>query len=245
MGVLRKVALLALVVAVAAVVWQWMNYVDIQDFYKNKRIILTGASKGIGKSLAIQLAQLGAKLVIAARSADKLAETQRECQRYTSEVYTVVADVSREEDCKAIVDKAADSLGGVDILIPNAAYSYTPGWFVDYDKPEDIFQKVFAVNVWQNVNLVHYSLPYLNTSHGIIVPVSSGSAIVGTPMVSAYSASKHAIHGFYKVLNQELIMTDTPISITVMPLPYVLTDKAVENWKPMGNDGITPEVSML
>ena len=73
--------------------------------------------------------------MIAARSADKLAETQRECQRYTSEVYTVVADVGKEEDCKAIVDQAADLLGGVDILILNAAYSRTPQWFVEYDKP--------------------------------------------------------------------------------------------------------------
>lgn len=88
--------------------------------------------------------------MIAARSADKLAETQRECQRYTSEVYTVVADVSREEDCKAIVDKAADSLGGVDILIPNAAYSYTPGWFVDYDKPVSELMSVFIKIVMQH-----------------------------------------------------------------------------------------------
>ena len=73
--------------------------------------------------------------MIAARTVDKLAETQKECQRYTSEVYTVIADVGKEEDCKAIVDKAVEVLGGIDILILNAAWSYPPQWFSEYEKP--------------------------------------------------------------------------------------------------------------
>lgn len=73
--------------------------------------------------------------MIAARSEDKLTETQHLCQEHTSHVHTVVADVSREEDCEAIVEKAVEEFGGVDILILNAAYSVAGQWFTEYKKP--------------------------------------------------------------------------------------------------------------
>ena len=73
--------------------------------------------------------------MIVARSEDKLTETQHLCQEHTSHVHTVVADVSREEDCEAIVEKAVEEFGGVDILILNAAYSVAGQWFTEYKKP--------------------------------------------------------------------------------------------------------------
>ena len=73
--------------------------------------------------------------MIAARSADKLQETAQECRRYTEDVHDIVADVSQEADCRAIVDTAVQKLGGVDILILNAAVSPTPKWFWEYQKP--------------------------------------------------------------------------------------------------------------
>ena len=71
------------------------------------------------------------RLVIAARTADKLAETKRECEQYTTDVHTVIADVSKEGDCREIVNKAADEFGGVDILLLNAATTPTPRFFTD------------------------------------------------------------------------------------------------------------------
>lgn len=228
--------LLALVALALAIVFNWNSIVGVNlpEFYKGKRVILTGASRGIGKSLAVQLAKFGAKLVIAARTADKLQETAQDCLRYTEDVHAVVADVSQEADCRAIVDTAVQKFGGVDILILNAAISPTPKWFSEHQKPGGFFLDVFGTNVLQSVYLVHFSLPYLNASRGHIVPVSSGSGIAGIPKVSSYSTSKHALHGFFKTLSQEFVMTNTPISITIMPLPYVLTDVAVTNWEPIG-----------
>lgn len=75
------------------------------------------------------------RLVIAARTVDKLTETQNECLKNSPNVHTVIADVSKEEDCKAIVDKAVEVFGGVDILILNAARVPTPQWFTDFDNP--------------------------------------------------------------------------------------------------------------
>ena len=74
-------------------------------------------------------------MVIAARTADNLEETRQECLQYTSDVHTVVADVSKEEDCQAIVDKTVTEFGGIDILILNAAYSPTPQFFTDSKEP--------------------------------------------------------------------------------------------------------------
>ena len=73
--------------------------------------------------------------MIAARTADKLAETKRECEQFTSDVHTVIADVSKEDDCREIVNKAVNEFGGIDILILNAAYSPTPQFFTDSKKP--------------------------------------------------------------------------------------------------------------
>lgn len=75
------------------------------------------------------------RLVIAARTVEKLADTQSECLKNTPHVHIVRADVSKEEDCRAIVDKAVEQFGGVDILILNAAYSPNPRWFSDYENP--------------------------------------------------------------------------------------------------------------
>lgn len=75
------------------------------------------------------------RLVIAARSADKLQETAQDCRKYTEDVHAVVADVSQEADCRTIVDTAVQKFGGVDVLILNAALSPTPKWFRDYIKP--------------------------------------------------------------------------------------------------------------
>ena len=73
--------------------------------------------------------------MIAARTADKLAETKQECEQYTSDVHTVIADVAKEDDCREIVNKAVDEFGGIDILILNAAYSPKPQFFTDSKEP--------------------------------------------------------------------------------------------------------------
>ena len=144
------------------------------EFYKGKRVILTGTSKGIGKRLAVQLAKLGTRyiklcsrtwfgvqlchiyrLVIAARSADKLQETAQECLQYTEDVHAVVADVSQEADCRAIVDTAVQKLGGVDILILNAAVSPTPSWFWKYEKPVSAHHLAYIKTTYIHVYMYH------------------------------------------------------------------------------------------
>lgn len=71
------------------------------------------------------------RIVIVARTADKLANTKTECEQYTTDVHTVIADVSKENDCREIVNKAVEEFGGIDILILNAVYSPKPQFFTD------------------------------------------------------------------------------------------------------------------
>ena len=107
------------------------------------------------------------RLVIAARSEDKLNITAAECGQYTDTIITVVADVGREEDCYQIVDVAAEKLGGVDILVLNAAYSPLPSFFSDMESPVSYTAKEFnrpkcniiSLNKWTSF-LGHYNIDW-------------------------------------------------------------------------------------
>lgn len=116
------------------------------------------------------------RLVIAARTVQKLADTQSECLKNTPHVHTVRADVSKEEDCRAIVDKAVEEFGGVDILILNAAYSPNPQWFSDYEKPVSAWAYYFVL-------VIHYTLNKCNAislpSHNNIIVASALYMYVG------------------------------------------------------------------
>lgn len=219
----------------------WTNGVDINEFYKNKRIIITGTSRGIGKDLAIQLAQTGARLLITARNAELLESTVAACKQVTPEVYYILADLGKEEDCKNLADFAISKMGGVDILILNAAYAPKPVLFKETANPDQIFKRVFSVNVLQSVNLVNHLLPALNETSGHIVAVSSAASFLGIPKVLPYSTSKHALNGFFKGLKQEFILSNVPVAITIIPLPFVLTERAKVNWKPVEGIGMTSE----
>ncbi|XP_065916341.1 hydroxysteroid 11-beta-dehydrogenase 1-like protein B [Dysidea avara] len=234
-----------IILLVSVVVVQWTNSVDVESYYKDKRVILTGASDGIGKDLAIRLSQLGARLVIAARTDSKLKDTQKLCQKYSQDVFTVRADVGKEEDNKLLVSEAVKHLGGIDILILNAAYSPALKAFVDRDNPAELFLDVYKVNVLQGVYLTKFSIDHLRESHGTILAVSSLAGWLGMPMVTPYCASKHALNGYFSSLNMEFQLRQENISIVIMPLPYVYTTTAINNLKPKQNlmfePGITSE----
>jgi NAD(P)-dependent dehydrogenase (short-subunit alcohol dehydrogenase family) len=218
--------LVAVLVAVLAV-WKWWNAVDLKEFYSGKRIIVTGSSRGLGREMAIQLAQLGARLVVTARSDALLSETVKECHHHTPDVHMVVADIGSEVDCVRLVDEAVELLGGVDVLILNAAYTPEPEWFSSDNDVTRKFLNAFRVNVMQAVYLTQAALPHLTASQGSIIAISSGAAIAGIPKLTPYGTSKHALQGFFKTLHQEFVMTAVPVSISIIPLPYILHSSTI------------------
>ena len=175
------------------------------------------------------------RVVITARSTDKLERVAERCKKYTKDVLLVPADVGKEEDCRELVERSVATFGGIDVLILNAAYSVVEP-FEAQKQPFENVQKHLQVNLMQCVFLTKFSLPYIRKSKGIIVPVSSMAGLIGSWGSSAYGASKHAIHGFFKALRLEL---EDDVGISILPLPYVKTETADENLKRKFDVGLT------
>jgi short-subunit dehydrogenase len=167
---------------------------------KNKVVVITGASSGIGKATAIRFAEAGCKLVIAARNEAKLEDTAKIIQSLGAEVLIISADVSKEADCKNMIERAVETFGAIDVLINNAGISMR-ALFEKLDL--QVMKNVMDVNFWGSVYCTKYALPHLLASKGSVVGVSSIAGYVGLPARTAYSASKFALQGFLEALRTE------------------------------------------
>jgi short-subunit dehydrogenase len=188
--------------------------------YMNQRIVLTGASAGIGEQLALALAARGARLVLAARSADALEALAARCRAQGAQAFAVPTDVSVQGECERLIDQAVEKLGGIDVLIHNAGISM----WTRFDEVTDlsIFEKVMRVNYLGPVWLTHRALPALKQSRGLIVAVSSLTGKTGVPTRSGYAASKHAMQGFFDSLRIEL--AGAGVAVSVISPGFVRTD---------------------
>jgi short-subunit dehydrogenase len=168
---------------------------------KGKVSIITGASSGIGKALAYELANKGSDIVITARRINLLENIQKEIiDKYNTKVLVIKADISNSEDCKTIIIKTIEHFGKIDILINNAGISQR----AMFDVLElDVIKKVMDVNYWGTVNTTKYALPYIKESKGSIVAISSISGFSPLPARTGYCSSKYAIHGFMESLRIE------------------------------------------
>lgn len=167
---------------------------------KNKVVVITGASSGIGKALAERFAASGARLVLAARNKEKLEGLVSRLTRNGTEAIAVRADVSREEDCREIIRQAVDAYGKIDILINNAGISMR-ALFNGMDL--SVIKKLMDVNFYGTVYCTYHALPWLLESKGSVVGVSSIAGYKGLPGRSGYSSSKFAMQGFLEVIRLE------------------------------------------
>jgi short-subunit dehydrogenase len=182
--------------------------------------IITGASKGIGAELARQLAaKPDAKLVLAARDEAALEAVAGDCRLRGAAVLTVKADVARDHDCQTIVTGALLAFGRIDVLVNNAGASM---WsrFEDIEDVE-VLARIMQVNYMGAVYCTRHALPHLRATGGVLVGISSLAGKVGVPTRTGYSASKHAMTGFFDSLRIEL--ADSGVAVTMIYPGFVAT----------------------
>jgi short-subunit dehydrogenase len=167
---------------------------------KDKVVIITGASSGIGLATAREFARLGARVVLAARRIDLLRDIENELKSSGYEAVSFYADVTVESDCRILIEKTIEKYGRIDILVNNAGISMRA---IFAEVEISVLKRLFDVNFWGAVQCTKYALPYLIASKGTVVGMSSLAGIVGLPARTGYSASKYALHGFLETLRIE------------------------------------------
>ncbi|MGZ4001777.1 MAG: SDR family NAD(P)-dependent oxidoreductase, partial [Mucilaginibacter sp.] len=156
----------------------------------DKVVVITGASSGIGKALAIEFARRGGNLVVAARHYVALCElTESLIKEYGIQAVAVQCDVSVEDDCALLIKQSILTFGKIDVLINNAGISMR-ALFNDVDVK--VMKTLMDVNFWGTVYCTKYALPHLLKTQGSLVGVSSIAGYKGLPGRSGYSASKFA-----------------------------------------------------
>ncbi|HRX82132.1 MAG: SDR family oxidoreductase [Planctomycetaceae bacterium] len=166
------------------------------------RTIVTGASSGIGREIAIELAKRGAKLIVTARRAERLEELLTELKSLEAEAVAVIGDIVDANTREALVAAASREFGGLDALVNNAGIGAL-GPFADAD--EDRMRRVMEVNFFAPIELIRLALPLLREGNRpIVVNVSSVLGHRAVANKSEYCASKFAIHGFSDALRCEL-----------------------------------------
>ena len=178
----------------------------MRNYFSSKVVIVTGASSGIGLASVYRFMELGANVVLAARSIDKLekiaSDLNQKFAAHSSQpmAHCIKTDVTKEEDCKNLIEKTVDKFGKIDILVNNAGISMR-AVFKDLDLK--VMHSLMDTNFWGTVYCTKYALPYLLESKGTVVGVISTAGYVGLPARTAYSASKFAVRGFLETLRIE------------------------------------------
>ena len=183
----------------------------MQQDIKDKIVWITGASSGIGEAVAVELAKEGAKLVLTARNVEKLLAIKSQCDAYGNSAMILPMDLTDIAEIPNAVKKVIDEFGQIDVLINNAGISQRA---LTREATLDIDRCIMEINYFAPVALTKAVLPYmLNRKSGQIAVVSSIVGKFGFPLRSAYSASKHALIGFFDSLRSE--ESDLDISIII------------------------------
>lgn len=167
-----------------------------------KVAIVTGASSGIGLACAVEFASKGVTVVLASRSIYKLALIEEGLIEKGYNVLAVKTDVSREEDCKNLIDTTLGKFGRIDYLVNNAGVSMRA---LLSDLDIKVIRHLMEANFFGTVYCTKYALPHIVKSKGSIVGVTSIAGFFGLPARSGYSASKFAVQGFLETVRVENI----------------------------------------
>lgn len=190
--------------------------------YKEKTIWITGASSGIGKALAIELSKQQARLILSSRNLGKLNEVKNICLEYTDIVHVQTLDLEQYHEIPKIAEKVLNKFPKIDVLINNGGISQRS---LTLETSLAIDKKIMDINYMGTIALTKSVLPsMIKHDLGHIATVSSLVGKFGSPMRSTYSASKHALHGFFDSLRAELNKDGKDIHISLICPGFITTN---------------------
>ena len=200
------------------------------SIFTDQVAIVTGASSGIGEAIALQLAERKARVVLAARDAARLEKTAEKCRSLGAVVLICPTDVTEQSQCETLIQMTIEEFGRIDLLVNNAGVSQ----WAYFEEITDIslFEKLMRVNYLSCVYCTYYALPYLKKTKGRIVAVSSLAGLAGVPTRTGYSASKHAMVGFFDALRTEIDYSG--VSITLVYPGFVTSEMRIRGFGPDG-----------
>lgn len=190
------------------------------DTFRDKVVIITGASSGIGRQMAYELVQRGAWLSLGARNLERLNEVADVCQQRGGRALVVQTDVRERTQCQDLVAATMNEYERIDMLCNNAGITM----WARFDEMQTFepFEDIMQVNYLGSLYMTYYALPYLKQVNGRILAVASVAGKTGVPLRSGYVASKHAMIGFFDALRIEL--KDTGVSVTIVLPDFVATE---------------------
>lgn len=171
--------------------------------FKNKVLVVTGASGNLGRAICTQFASVGMKIAALDINQASLDELQAQLQKKDIEVLPIVCDITNKLSCKLAMDKVLAHWGRIDGLANNAGITHIER-YTEMDKDKDITRRVMEVNFFGAVNCTQACLDQIRQYKGFIVNISSVAGFAPLLGRTAYAASKHALHGFFETLGSEL-----------------------------------------
>jgi short-subunit dehydrogenase len=191
---------------------------SLSSAVKDKRILVTGASSGIGRQVAVKIGEAGGTVILVARTREKLEELRNEVEEAGGVAHVHTADLSDMDDIERVAEEIIKEHGGVDVLVNNAGRSIRRSVAASYDRFHD-FERTMQLNYFGAVKLILKLLPGMRERKtGHIINVSSIGVQTNTPRFSAYVASKSALDAFARCIAPEVIGDGVNITTVYMPL---------------------------
>jgi short-subunit dehydrogenase len=211
-------------------------------FFTGKVAIITGASSGIGKAIALDLARRRATVILASRNGKELISVRDEIFQSGGKAIAIPTDVREEEACKSLVEETLNACGQIDILVNNAGISMNAGIG---EVNTEVLRSLMETNFWGTVHCTKFALTHILERKGSIVGISSISGLTPLPGRSGYVASKHAMNGFLETLRVEYLHKELHVMLvhpgfTRSNIRYSALDKdgATLSTSPFNEEGL-------
>jgi len=194
---------------------------SLRGHVRDRIVVVTGASSGIGKAVSVMMARAGARVIMVARGEEKLAEALEEIRSMGGKAVSYTCDVSDLDDCDKLIDTIMADHGAIDVLVNNAGRSIRRSIALSYDRFHD-FERTMQLNYFGSLRLILRALPGMTARRkGQVINISSIGVLTNSPRFSAYVASKAALDAFSRCASAEY--SDTGITFTTINMPLVRT----------------------